>query len=159
LAAVAIAPAGAKASSHGRASDTPAARRKWRRHGFMAKSSSGVCSNSEGERFGNLLLVLGSLALDDLVNQRSHTVILVAELADDGLDFWPIRCLCALACGIGQQLYGQGAGDLVLVFLVVEKKLLELVDVTKLAPIREHVGGVHLRADVPSVPARDPVVF
>src|SRR5262249_8811711 len=88
------------------------------------------------------LLIQEQLALDDLVNERAQTVVLIARLADDGFDCRLIGSLRRGTRGVRQQLFGQGAGELV---LVAEKQLLELIDVTETPAIRQYVAELYLR--------------
>src|SRR3954469_21207915 len=69
--------------------------------------------------------------------------MLAADVADDGFDFNPVGRRGGCARSVAEQLFGQGAGQLV---LVGEQQLLVLVDVLKPSAVRQHVGGVDLRA-------------
>src|SRR6185437_12261893 len=89
------------------------------------------------------LFALKNLALHDLMNQGSEAVILAADVADDRLNLGPVGRRGGCARGVAEQLFGQGAGQLV---LVGEQQLLVLVDVLKPSAVRQHVGGVDLRA-------------
>src|SRR5205823_2850196 len=132
--AVADVPERARASSQGRASETPAARRNRRRSTFMG--------NLTGCRGAVILLILKQLALDDLVNERPQTVIPLADSLHDCLDFWPVGRLGSSAGGVGDQPFGQGAGELI---LVLQEQLFELVNVSETLSVRQYVGGVDLR--------------
>src|SRR5262245_47488029 len=101
--------AAAQASSQGKASDTPEARRKVRRERLMG-----------GPRRRSF--ALKRLALHDLVDERPQAVLPVANLADDALDGRPV-VRGGVAGGVGQELLGQGAGELV---LVLQEQLLQL---------------------------------
>src|SRR5262249_57745855 len=107
-------------SRRGRASETPAARRKVRRVSFMEKASGlvpprgGTATSFRLEHF----------ALHNLVDQRSESVMLLASFLRDRLDLGFVRRLRSSAGGVGKQLLGQGAGEQILVF---EQQLLQLV--------------------------------
>src|SRR5262249_3093508 len=108
-------------SSTGRASETPAARRKMRRSSFM------------GEPFASVyLLGLEKLTLDNFVDQRPETVVLVSDLADNGFNLLLVGRFGRSAGGVDQQLLGQGAGELI---LVPQQQLLEFVDVLEALPV------------------------
>src|SRR5947209_15635969 len=103
-------------SSRGSASETPAARRKVRRFSFMGESL---------KRLGFLFGVVGGgkasfrlkhPALDNLMDQGAESVLLLANDLHDPLDLGLAHGLQGGAGGVGQQLLGQGAGELILVF-------------------------------------------
>src|SRR5436309_559058 len=110
LAPAARARAGENASRQGKASDTPAARRNVRRGRAIGRSSV-IGRRASGPHS----LGLECLALDDLVNESSEAVILLAEPGDDGVDLRPVGLRGWTARGVGQQFFGQGAGQLILV--------------------------------------------
>src|SRR5258706_2336794 len=117
----------AKARSGGRASAMPAARRKCRRVMLMRVPSLG----------------LEKPALHDLVNQGAEAVLLLADGADQGVDFRTVGPRESPARRVGQQLLRQGPRQAV---RVGDQKLLVLVDVPELAPVQERVGRVDRRA-------------
>src|SRR6185312_8542854 len=83
------------------------------------------------------LLRAEQLALDNLVNQRAKTVVLLPDLADDRVDLLPVARLGRAAGGVGHQLRRQRTGDLV---LVGQQQLLEFVDILKRPAVGQHVG-------------------
>src|SRR5262245_24773633 len=100
-----VSPAGAKRSSNGRARETPAARRKWRR----------VCMSIP-------LLSSERFALHDLVHQRAEAVVPVADFPHNRVDVFLVSRRRTGAGGVDQEFLGQGAGELV---LVGQQQLLE----------------------------------
>src|SRR5262245_23197905 len=98
-------PAGANTSRQGKASDTQAALKNWRRGRVVIGAFSVIGSS----------LVLEHLALDDLMYERSEAVIPGGAPRDDGVDRRPVRLRGWAARGVGQQFFGQGSSELVLV--------------------------------------------
>src|SRR5579862_8959542 len=93
----------AGASSHGSASDTPAARRKLRRSTFMASPSLGPSFGPE------------EAGLDHLMDQRPKAIVLAADLANDRVDLGPVGPRRRSAGRVRQEPGRQGPRDLVLV--------------------------------------------
>src|SRR5262249_24881661 len=116
------------------------ARRNWRRWSVIESSS--VSGIGHAMPAGSLLL-LEYFTLNDLVNERSEAVVLCAKFGDDGINLRPVGLGRWAARAVGQQFFGQGTGELV---LVLQQQLLEFVDVLDIRPVRHHVGGVHVRS-------------
>src|SRR5688500_18852406 len=85
---------GTNASSHGRASETPAARRNWRRD---------VCI-----RYA--LLILKQFATHHFVHERPEAIVVAADGLHDCLDFRLIGGCGRRASSVGEQLFGQSTG-------------------------------------------------
>src|SRR5262245_13668738 len=85
------------------------------------------------------------LTLNNLMHQRSETIIFVADLGNDGVNFRPVGGLRSGSGGVGQQLRSQGPAKLVFVF---QQQLLEVVNVLKAAAVGQDVGGIDLLAFV-----------
>src|SRR5262249_55420861 len=113
LAAAPSAPAAAKASSQGKARDTPAIRRKRRRSCFMGSPHAVFTLLRHS-------LVLKQLALDNLVNERPKAIVLATNLANDDRNFRLVILGRRCPCRVRQQLPRQSAGQTV---LVLDKQL------------------------------------